>query len=300
MRTPLAPINVKGFEVLHKRDHRDPNLLLTSQVSLHSSRSSLPQFRRSRVIPTPTSMTRFLVFLFGLCSYLAGLAGLTYFILFLGRWEFMPVSIDSRPPISTSSAILVNLGLVLLFGLQHSIMARPGFKKAWTKLVPKAAERSCYVLFSGLIMFAYCYYWQNIEGQLWNLQGTAVGYVLFAGYLIGWLITVSSSFVINHFELFGLQQIYFNLKGQPAPTLKFTERFYYKVVRHPIQLGVLIGVWSTPVMSYSQLMLAISFTIYIFIGLYYEERDLVASLGEDYEDYKKRVPKVIPFTKFPK
>jgi protein-S-isoprenylcysteine O-methyltransferase Ste14 len=194
-------------------------------------------------------------------------------------------------------AILVNMGLIMLFGLQHSIMARPSFKEKWTKLIPAAAERSTYVLFSGVIMGLICLYWQPIDGFLWQVNQPTLQTILIAGYCFGWILVVLASFLINHFELFGLQQVYLNLKNKAEPSPHFTDRWLYKIVRHPLQLGVLIGLWSTPTMSMTHLMLAVTMSIYVFIGLYYEEKDLVKTLGQSYEDYQRRVRMVVPLPK---
>lgn len=242
-------------------------------------------------------MSRLLVFIYGLLSYTVGLGGLVWFILFVGAWEFLPIHIDSGSPGSLSSAILINVGLVIIFGLQHSVMARPAFKNRWTKIIPRAAERSTYVLLSGIIMGLICLHWQPLNGFLWQVDNQIGQVVLIAGYFIGWSLAVLASFLINPFELFGLQQVYFNLVNKSEPSPHFKERSFYKVVRHPIQLGTLIGSWSTPTMSMTHLMLSVALSVYIFIGLYYEEIDLVTTLGEEYEDYQRRVRMIIPFPK---
>lgn len=242
-------------------------------------------------------MGRILIFIYGVTSYAIGLGGLVCFILFIGGWSFLPFHINSSSPGPIASALTINLGLIFLFGLQHSIMARAGFKRALAKIIPQAAERSTYVLVSGVLMVLFCLYWQPISGGLWALDSGIGNVLLTSGYVIGWTLVVLSSFLINHFELFGLQQVYHNFVNKPVPSPYFTDRFLYKVVRHPLQLGVLIGLWSTPVMSMTHLMLASSMTVYIFIGLYFEEKDLAANLGNDYQEYKKRVPMIVPFSK---
>ncbi|MBV5321256.1 MAG: isoprenylcysteine carboxylmethyltransferase family protein, partial [Sulfuricurvum sp.] len=171
------------------------------------------------------------------------------------------------------------------------------FKKYLTKIIPLAAERSTYVLFSGLALGLICLYWQPLEGVLWHVDNEIIRNLLTAGYLFGWLFSLFSTFIINHFELFGLQQIYLNFINKPAPAIDFKEKLFYKFVRHPIQLGVLIGLWLTPTMSYSHLMLSCTLTIYIFVGLWFEERDLIAELGDTYKEYQKRVRMFLPFPK---
>ena len=239
-------------------------------------------------------MNRLYIFIYGLFSYAVGLGGLVWFALFIGGWEFLPRHIDSETPGPMSTALIINVGLITIFVLQHSIMARLTFKSRWTKIIPPAAERSTYLLLSGIIMALFCLYWQPVNGVLWQADNEAVQVVLIVLYIIGWTIPVLASFMINHFELFGLQQVYFNLINKSEPSPHFTERWFYKVVRHPIQLGTLIGIWSTPTMTMTHLMLSVPLTVYVLISLKYEERDLVTTLGEKYENYQKRVPMIIP------
>lgn len=231
---------------------------------------------------------------FGVISYIIGMAGLAYFILFLGSWEFLPLHINSREPGHPGIAIMTNLVLMFLFGVQHSVTARPGFKRALTRFLPEAAERSSYVLMSGVMMFLICLFWLPIEGVLWDARSGALRNVLIGGHVAGWTIAVVSTFLINHFELFGLQQVYLNLRHRETPPASFAERGFYKIVRHPLQLGVLIGIWCLPTITMTHFMLAICMTVYIFIGLYFEEKDLARILGPDYEDYQRRVRKLLP------
>ncbi|WP_299490560.1 NnrU family protein [Acaryochloris sp. IP29b_bin.137] len=239
-------------------------------------------------------MSRFLILVYGICSYIVGLGGLIFFILFIGGWDFLPIHIDSGTPGPLGIALLINVGLVLLFGLQHSVMARPGFKAIWTQVIPKAAERSTYVLLSGVILCLISLYWQALPGTLWHIDYPILRTAITVVQLLGWTLLVMASFVINHFELFGLQQVYFNFVNQPEPTPTFTDRFLYKLVRHPIQLGVLIGIWFAPTMTLTHLMLSTTMSVYIFIGLYYEERDLMATLGQEYKDYMGQVSRLLP------
>jgi len=243
-------------------------------------------------------MIRFIIFIYGVFSYLVGLGGLVFFILFLSGWEFIPFHINSRAGETTVYAFLINVGLMILFGLQHTVMARLTFKEKWTKIVSPAAERSTYVLLSGIMMLLFCMYWQPLYGIVWHVENSFGAILLTAGFVFGWFIVVLSSFLINHFELFGLQQVYCNLRNKPVPRPTFTDRFLYQFVRHPLQLGVLIGLWLTPTMSAAHFMLSILMTVYVFIGLYFEEKDLGNQLGRKYNDYKKRVPMIIPFIKF--
>ena len=242
-------------------------------------------------------MSRLLIFFYGLVSYAVGLGGLVWFALFIGGWEFLPRHIDSDAPGPLNTALLINVGILAIFVLQHSIMARLTFKSRWTKIIPAAAERSTYLFLSGLIMALICLYWQPVNGILWQVDNEIGRTILIAIYIIGWSVPVLASFMINHFELFGLQQVYFNLINKPEPSPHFTERWFYKVVRHPIQLGTIIGMWSTPTMSMTHLMLAGSLTVYVLMSLKYEERDLVTTLGKNYEDYQTRVRMIIPVPK---
>ena len=242
-------------------------------------------------------MSRLLIFVYGLFSYVIGLGGLIWFALFIGGWDFLPRHIDSEVPGPLSLALVVNISLIALFVLQHSIMARLTFKSWWKKIIPPASERSTYLLISGVLMALFCLYWQPIDGVIWQVDNQAGQITLIAIYIIGWTVPVLASFMINHFELFGLQQVYFNLINKPEPEPHFTERMFYKFVRHPIQLGTLIGIWSTPTMTMTHLMLSVCLTVYVIVALFYEERDLVTTLGKDYEDYQGRVSMIVPFAK---
>ena len=242
-------------------------------------------------------MSRLLIFIYGLLSYAVGLGGLVWFALFIGGWDFLPRHIDSDIPGPLSTALLINVGLLTIFVLQHSIMARLTFKSRWTKIIPPATERSTYLLISGIIMALFCLYWQPVNGVIWQVDNQIGQIVLIAIYIIGWSIPVLASFMINHFELFGLQQVYFNLIKKPEPSPHFTERWFYKIVRHPIQLGTLIGIWSTPTMSMTHLLLSAPLTVYVLMSLKYEEKDLVTTLGKNYEDYQRRVRMIIPLPK---
>lgn len=242
-------------------------------------------------------MSRLLIFIYGLISYAVGLGGLIWFALFIGGWEFLPRHIDSDVPGPLSTALLINVSILAIFVVQHSIMARLSFKRRWTKLIPPAAERSTYLLLSGIIMALICLYWQPVNGVVWQVDNQIGQVILIAIYIIGWSVPVLASFMINHFELFGLQQVYFNLINKSEPSPHFTERMFYKFVRHPIQLGTLIGIWSTPTMSMTHLILSVPLTVYVLMSLKYEERDLVSTLGKNYEEYQKRVRMIVPLPK---
>ena len=239
-------------------------------------------------------LQRWSIFLYGIFSYMVGLAGQLWFILYLGEWEFMERTVYSAQTLPVWAAVIINTGLVLLFGIQHTVMARQWFKDHLIRYLPQSAERSTYVLLSGMALIVVVLFWQPIDGTVWKVDAEPWHTLLIIGYLLGWLFSVVASFVINHFELFGLQQVYFNLKSREMPDIAFQEKLFYTFVRHPIQLGVLIGIWITPVMTYGHLLFSVLFTIYIFIGLYYEEIDMQEHFGVLYRDYKKRVGMLFP------
>jgi len=237
------------------------------------------------------------VFLYSIFAYIVGLIGQIWFILYLGDWEFI-TNIHRHQNSLTVYAILIDTLLVLVFALQHSVMARDWFKSKINKIIPSASERATYVLLSGIALILIVLYWQPIDGNIWDLQDNFLWWVLTGLMIFGWLFSVVATFVINHFELFGLQQGYYHLKNKKTPDISFQENFLYKFIRHPIQLGVLIGIWFTPIMTFGHLLLSFLFSVYIFVGLYYEEKDLVKELGEAYLDYKNRRGMIIPKIKF--
>jgi len=225
--------------------------------------------------------------------YLGFLGSFAYFVLFANDL-WVPTSLNGEPTHTLPVALAINLGLILMWGLQHSVMARKRFKDVWTRLIPASAERATYCLASALALTAVCVGWAPIEGDIWHLEGGAAIVMWVVGGL-GWVILLAASFEIDHFELFGLKQGWFAWRGKDLPEHPLKQRFLYKWVRHPIQLGVFIGVWATPHLSWSHALFAGSMTAYIFIGLYFEERDLIRHYGEAYRAYQRRVPKLIPF-----
>lgn len=238
-------------------------------------------------------MKKFVISTYGIFCYLLGLAGLTAFMLYLGSWGFLPIGINlSSAKSNTIPAITINLLILVLFGLHHSIAARSSFKEKLTKFMPAEIERSTYVLISGVFMFVICFFWQPLAGTVWSIDNRIVFLILKTIHILGWLILVVATFEIDHFHLMGLKQS-FSLDTPESDKLK--ENFLYRIVRHPIQTGVLMGIWSTANMSMTQLMLSSCLSVYIFIGLYYEEKSLISNFGDLYLDYKKRVPAIIPF-----
>lgn len=239
-------------------------------------------------------MKSFAYVAFSIVAYAVGLGSLVLFMLFAGGWNVTPWWIDAEPSAPVGLALAVNFGLVALFGLQHTVMARPGFKRAWTKIIPQPLERSWYCLATGFVVTLLVVAWQPLPGTVWRLDHPVVRAALNGLQLLGWTTAVASSFMINHFDLFGLQQVYNHLKQRSEPEPSFTARYLYQIVRHPLQMGFLLGLWATPHMSVSHLFLSALMTCYIMIGLAFEERDLVATLGEDYADYRRRVPMLVP------
>ena len=230
---------------------------------------------------------------YGLFCYVVFLASFLYAIGFIGN-IVVPKTIDSIPTLNTLEALAINLVLLGLFAMQHSVMARPGFKAVWTRLVPRVAERSTYVLISSLLLGLICWKWQAIPAVVWDVSSPILKTLLLALFASGWLILLLSTFMINHFDLFGLRQVFLRLRGLDYTPLNFTERALYRFVRHPIYLGFVVAFWATPHMSVGHLLFSIGTTGYIFVGIYFEERDLMKSHATEYGAYRARVPMLLP------
>ena len=242
-------------------------------------------------------MKKSIIFLFGILAYLVFLAAFLYAIGFVGDF-LVPKSIDSGVETGFMEALLTNAVLLSIFALQHSIMARPAFKKWWTTIVSPAVERSIYVLLSSLALILMYWKWQPMKGIIWQAESESIIMLLNGVFVIGWLIVLLSTFMINHFHLFGLLQIWNNLKNKEMADLNFSKVMLYKLVRHPIMLGFIIAFWATPIMTMGHLIFSITTTLYILIAVkFFEEPDLKNTIGAEYEQYQKEVPMIVPFVK---
>jgi methanethiol S-methyltransferase len=241
-------------------------------------------------------MARIFYLLFALAAYLLFFATFLYLIAFVGNLPWVPVTVDrggTAGPVAL--AVLVNLALIALFGLQHSVMARSGFKRAWTRIVPKALERSVYVVAASLALILLFLLWRPIPGMVWSVESQAGAAILWALFGLGWLIVLVSTFLISHFELFGLAQAWGHARGaaEPAPPVLRTPLFY-RHVRHPLYSGFFLAFWATPQMSFGHLLLAAGVSVYMLVGIFWEERDLVSTFGDDYRSYRARTGMLAP------
>ena len=231
---------------------------------------------------------------FALVAYAIFFATFLYLIAFVGNLPWVPLTVDRGPEAPVGTAVAINLVLIALFGVQHSVMARQGFKRAWTKVVPQPVERSVYVLLASAVLIILFAQWRPIDGTVWLVTQPLFAGILWALFALGWLIVLTSTFLINHFELFGLQQAWFNLRNRATAAPQFRQPFFYKLVRHPLYSGFFLAFWATPHMTYGHLLLAAGMSIYMLIAIVFEERDLVALFGKDYEDYRANVGKLTP------
>jgi methanethiol S-methyltransferase len=243
-------------------------------------------------------MSRAISLLFAVAAYAVFFATFLYLIVFVGNLDFgalTPRTVDR--PASTlppGAAIIVNLALIALFGVQHSVMARQGFKRAWTKIVPRHVERSFFVLIASLVLLVMFRFWQPIDMVVWSITAPIASNTLWLLFWAGWGTVLISTFLINHFELFGLQQAWVYARGRELTPPRFHTPFLYRWVRHPLYLGFFVAFWATPHMTAGHLLLAAGMSVYMLIAIRYEERDLVAFHGRDYEDYRGRVGMLLP------
>ena len=239
-------------------------------------------------------MKKIFEYTYSIVIYIMFLGTFLYTIGFVGNF-IVPKSIDSGVEQGLAKTLFVNVLLLGLFAIQHSVMARPAFKELWTKIIPKTIERTTYVLATNLCLILLFYLWIPMKGLVWNFQGTFWAGILWALFATGCLIISISTFLINHFELFGLRQTYNSLVNKETSPITFNKNGLYQFCRHPMMLGFIITLFATPTMTFGHLFFAIIVTGYIFIALIFEERDLVNLIGEDYKQYQKDVPKVCPF-----
>ena len=238
-------------------------------------------------------MGRLLGFVYGTVVYLFFFATFLYAIGFVAGVG-VPKTIDTGPPTPLTAALIIDVVLMSIFALQHSVMARPAFKRWWTKIIPRAIERSTFVLLASLALALLIWQWRPIPAVIWHVHGTTAADALFALGAVGWIIVLLSTFLINHFELFGLHQVANNLVGKSMPAPRFRTPMFYKLVRHPIYLGFIIAFWATPFMTGGHVLFAAVTTAYIFVGIALEERDLIVVFGDQYRNYRRHVSMIVP------
>jgi protein-S-isoprenylcysteine O-methyltransferase Ste14 len=241
-------------------------------------------------------IARSIALLYGLVAYLIFFVTFLYAVGFVSDL-LVPKTIDTGSVVPMTEALIVNILLMSLFAVQHSVMARKQFKQWWTRLVPKSIERSTYVLFSSLVLVLLFWQWRPIPTVVWQINDPQIAMTITGLSFVGWLVVLTSTFLINHFELFGLHQVANNLAGRPMPAPRFRTPLYYQFVRHPLYLGFIIAFWAAPTMTIGHLLFAAVTTAYIIVGILLEERDLIDLFGDDYRRYKDRVSMLVPWRK---
>jgi protein-S-isoprenylcysteine O-methyltransferase Ste14 len=231
--------------------------------------------------------------IYGVICYLNFLVIFLYFIAFINN-IFLPKTLDSARIIDWRYGLLINVLLLLLFGLQHSGMARPKFKQIWTKIIPTGIERSTYVLLSSLCLVILMLFWQPLGVQIWQIENILIFYLFYGLNASGWLLVLVATFSLNHFDLFGLRQVFLHFQGKEYTQITFETPILYRIVRHPLYVGFLMGMWFTPSMTISHLIFAMGLTVYILAAIQWEEKDLIEIHGESYRTYQKHVPMLIP------
>ncbi len=241
-------------------------------------------------------MGRIVAFIYGVISYLIFLIAFLYAIGFVGNM-MVPKSVDTGVETPFTTALVINVVLLGLFAIQHNLMARPWFKKWWTNIVPQSVERSTFVLFASLLLILLYWQWRPMLTVVWNIENGAGQIVMWALFWIGWVTVLLSTFMINHFDLFGLRQVFINLRGEAYKPLVFKTAGLYRLVRHPLMLGFIIAFWATPRMTTGHLVFAVVTTVWILISIQLEERDLIRFHGKEYESYKKETSMLLPIPK---
>ena len=238
-------------------------------------------------------MKRIAYFIYGTLCYLFFLGIFLYAVGFLGNFG-VPNTIDGQPQVSIWQALAINTLLLGIFAVQHSMMARQGFKRWWTQYIPKPIERSTYVLCTNIALALLFYAWQPMGGDIWRVQHPIGQVMLYSIFALGWGLVFLATLLVNHFDLFGMRQVWLSLQNQPYTPLPFKTPALYQHVRHPLYVGWLLVFWATPTMTAAHLVFAVTTTIYILMAIHWEEKDLVAIHGQAYEDYQQQVPMLIP------
>lgn len=238
-------------------------------------------------------LKRFSIFLYGVVCYAIFFGTFLYALGFVGNFV-VPVTLDGAPRLPLGRALVIDMLLLGAFAIQHSVMARPFFKRWLTRHIPESAERSTYVLFSSLALIALFVFWQPLGGVAWDVQGPVARVLLYTLFGFGWLLVLASTFLIHHFDLFGLRQVWLQLIGRAYQPLRFGTPGPYRLVRHPLYLGWLIAFWATPAMTGTHLLFAFVTTAYILVAIQFEEQNLIEALGEDYRRYREHVPMILP------
>ena len=236
---------------------------------------------------------RVLVMVYGVVSYFLFFGVFVYFMGFVGD-VFVPISISSEVREYSPNALMINIGLMLMWGVQHSVMARGWFKEMISSVVPHHVERSTYVLASAIVLAALMYYWQPMEGIIWQVVDETAITVLWSVFALGWVLVLISTFLTDHFDLFGLRQTWLFFVKKTYTNVKFTEHLFYRWIRHPMMLGLFLAFWSLPTMTVGHLVFSIGMSIYVLIGIHFEEKGLAKAIGQPYIDYQQRSAKMIP------
>ena len=240
-------------------------------------------------------MKRWFILIYGVVCYLAVITVIAYTVAFFGN-AWVPRTIDSAATVPLAQALFVNVALVLMFGLQHSVMARPAFKQAVSRFVPPAIERSNYVLMSSIALAALMVFWQPLGGVIWEVESAAAATTIRGVYFAGWALMIWSTFMMCHLEFFGIRQAWYAFRGKTYEACEFQTPSAYRFIRHPIYASWIVILWASPVMTLAHFVLAAGLTAYVFVGMFLEERDLVAT-HPDYEQYRRKVPALVPSTR---